>query len=57
MTWILGTLDISGLSQWTEKLQQAINDLYCKSANIFSKTDMYLGKCNALKHDIKLTDY
>ena len=29
----------------------------CTSAEVFSKSDFNLGKVNALKHDIKLTDY
>ena len=52
---ILDKLDLGGLSQWTEEQQQAAKDLLCKSADIFS-TDMYLGKCNTVKHNMKLRD-
>ena len=48
---------MAGLQQWTEEKQQAARDLLCKYSDIFSKNNLDLGKCNILKHNIRLTHY
>ena len=47
---------MEGLDNWTEDQQRAAKDLSVDSADVFSKDDLDLGKCNILKHDIKITD-
>ena len=37
--------------------QQAAKKLLCEYSVLFSKNYLDLGKCNILKHDIKLTDH
>ena len=47
---------MEGIDKWTDDQQQAAKDLLVASADVFSKDDLDLGKCNILKHDIKITD-
>ena len=49
-------LNLEGLDNWTEDQQRAAKELLIDSADVFSKDDLDLGKCNILKHDIKTTD-
>ena len=55
-TWVLDQLNLEGLDIWTEDQQKAAKDLLVASADVLSKDDLDLGKCNILKHDIKITD-
>ena len=54
--WVLDQLNLEGLDNWTENQQRTAKELLIDSANIFSKDDLDLGKCNILKHDTKITD-
>ena len=54
--WVLDQLNLEGLDQWTDDQQRAAKELLVASADVFSKDDLDLGKCNILKHDIKITD-
>ena len=45
------------MQQWRDKQQQVARDLLCMFCDIFSKNDLDLGRCNILKHYIKLNDY
>ena len=54
--WVLDQLNLEGLDQWTDDQQRAAKELLVASADVFSKNDLDLGKCNILKHDIKITD-
>ena len=47
---------MEGLDKWKGDQQEAAKDLLVASADVFSKDDFDLGKCNILKHDIKITD-
>ena len=47
---------MEGLDKWTEDQQKAAKDLLVASADVCSKDDLDLGKCNILKHNIKITD-
>ena len=49
-------MNLEGLDQWTDDQQKAAKELLVASAGVFSKDDLDLGKCNILKHDIKITD-
>ena len=54
--WVLDQLNLEGLYNWTEDQQRVAKHLLVDSADVFSKDDLDLGKCNILKHDIKITD-
>ena len=56
-TWVLDQLNLEGLNTWTADQQQAAKDHLVDSAGVFSKYDLDLGKCNILKHSIKITDH
>ena len=49
-------LNLEGLNSWTREQQQSARDLLVDSADVFAKTDLDLGKCNLIKHSIKITD-
>ena len=49
-------MNLEGLDQWTDDQQRAAKELLVASADVFPKDDLDLGKCNILKHDIKITD-
>ena len=55
-TWVLDQLNLEGLSSWTSEQQQSAKKPLVESVDVFSKHDLDLGKCNILKHDIKITD-
>ena len=55
-SWILDQLNLEGLNSWTREQQQSARDLLVDSADVFAKTDLDLGKCNIIKHAIKITD-
>ena len=54
-SWVLDQLNLEGLEAGTADQQQAAKDLLVDSADVFSKNDFNLGKCNILRHDIKIT--
>ena len=47
---------MEGLNSWTREQQQSARELLVDSADVFAKTDLDLGKCNIIKHAIKITD-
>ena len=55
-TWVLDQLNIEGLISWTSGQQQSAKHLLVESVDVCSQNDLDLGKCNILKHDIKITD-
>ena len=44
------------METWTGEQQQSARDLLVDSAEVFSQSDLDLGKCNMIKHAIKITD-
>ena len=54
--WVLDQLNLDRLNAWTIDQQWAAKDLLVDSADVFSKNDLDVGKCNILKHNIKITD-
>ena len=44
------------MESWTGEQQQSAKDLLVDSADVFSQSDLDLGKCNIIKHGIKITD-
>ena len=55
-SWILDLIDLSGLENWPEHLQNEAKEMLKRNAKVFSKTDMDMGRTNLVKHHIKLTD-
>ena len=55
-TWVLDQLNLEGLNSWTSEQQQSAKSHLVESADVFSQNDLDLGKCNILKHGIKITD-
>ena len=55
-SWVLDQLHLEGLDSLTPEQQQEAKNLLVESADVFSKNDLDLGKCNILKHAIKITD-
>ena len=55
-SWILNLIDLSGLEDWPEKLQQDAKEMLKRNAKVFSKDDMDMERTNLVKHHIKLTD-
>ena len=55
-TWVLDQLNLEGLNGWTSDQQQAAKNLLVESPDVFSRNDLDLGKCNILKHSIKIPD-
>ena len=53
-TWVLDQLNVEGLNSWTSEQQQSAKNLLVESADVCSQNELDLGKCNILKHDIKL---
>ena len=53
---ILQKFNLSGMEEWESPLQQATQDLICKSTYIFSQDDLDLGKISIVKHSIKVND-
>ena len=56
-----GLLDIrstkfGGVGKLDREQQQSAKDLLVDSAEVFSQSDLDLGKCNIIKHAIKITD-
>ena len=54
---ILEKLDLSGMSEWPQKLQVMARNLLCSYSHIFSKHDLDMGKTDLIKHHIQLTEY
>ena len=55
-TLVLDQLNLEGLNSWTSEQQQSAQNPLVESTDVFSQNDLDLGKCNILKHDIKITD-
>ena len=56
-SWILDQLDLGELGTWSMEQQQAAKKLFFDYSETFSKNDLDLGRCNILKHNIKLLDH
>ena len=52
----LDHLNLEGLNSLTGEQQQSARDLLVDSAEVFAKSDLDLGRCNIIKHAIKITD-
>ena len=50
------TLDLSGIQDWPEDLQQKVHDLMIEYQHLFALNDLELGKTSKVKHEIKLSN-
>ena len=48
-SWILNLIDLSGLEDWPEKLQQEAKEMLKRNAKVISKDDMDMGRTNLVK--------
>ena len=54
--WVLGALDLQGLTEWPESEQKQARELLLKWEHLFVQSDLDLGKTALIKHKIQLTD-
>ena len=53
---LFSKLDLSGIQEWSEDLQQRIHDLIVEYQHLFALHDLELGKTVKVKHEIKLSN-
>ena len=49
-------MDLSGIKEWPEDLQQKVHDLVIEYQHLFALNDLELGKTAKVKHEIKLNN-
>ena len=49
-------LDLSGIQEWSEDLQQEVHDLIVEYQCLFALNDLELGRTSKVKHEIKLSN-
>ena len=49
-------LDLSGIQDWSEDLQQEVHDLMVEYQHLFTCNDLELGRTSKVKHEIKLSN-
>ena len=49
-------LDLSGIQDWPEDLQQKVHDLMIEYQHLFALNDLEVGKTSKVKHQIKLSN-
>ena len=49
-------LDLSGIKEWSEDLQQEVHDLIVEYQHLFALNDLELRKTSKVKHKIKLSN-
>ena len=47
-------LDLKGIEEWPDDLQQTVHDLMVEYQHLFTLNDLELGKMSKVKHQIKL---
>ena len=53
---LFSKLDLSGIQEWSEDLQQRVHDLIVEYQHLFALHDLELGKTAKVKHEIKLSN-
>ena len=53
---LFSKLDLSGIQEWLEDLQQKVYDLVVEYQHLFALNDLELGKTAKVKHEIKLSN-
>ena len=54
--WVLEALDLQSLTEWPESEQKQAKELLLKWEQLFTHSDLDLGKTALIKHKIQLTD-
>ena len=49
-------LDLTGITDWSEDLQQQVHELMIEYQHLFALNDLELGKTSMVKHEIKLSN-
>ena len=49
-------LDLTGITDWPEDLQEQVHELMIEYQHLFSLNDLELGKMSMVKHEIKLSN-
>ena len=49
-------LDLTGITDWPEDLQQQVHELMIEYQHLFALNDLELGKMSVVKHEIKLSN-
>ena len=49
-------LDLSGIQDWSEDLQQEVHNLMVEYQHLFALNDLELGRTSKVKHEIKLSN-
>ena len=49
-------LDLCGIKEWPEDLQQKVHDLMVEYQHLFTLNGLELGKMSMVKHEIKLSN-
>ena len=53
---LFSKLDLSGIQEWPENLQQKVHDPVIEYQHLFALNDLELGKTAKVKHEIKLNN-
>ena len=53
---LFSKLDLSGIQEWSEDLQQKVHDLIVEYQHLFALNDLELGKTAKVKHENKLSN-
>ena len=54
--WVLGALELQGLTEWSESKQKQARELLLKWEHLFPHSDLDLDKTALIKHKIQLMD-
>ena len=53
---LFSKLDLTGIQEWPDDLQQQVHDLMVEYQHLFALNDLELGKTSEVKHEIKLSN-
>ena len=53
---MLSKLNLTGIQEWPDDLQQQVHDLMVEYQHLFALNDLELGKTSKVKHEIKLSN-
>ena len=53
---LFSKLDLTGIQEWPDDLQQQVHDLMVEYQHLFAFNDLKLGKISKVKHEIKLSN-
>ena len=53
---LFSKLDLTGIQEWPDDLQQHVHDLMVEYQHLFALNDLELGKTSKVRHEIKLSN-